>query len=68
VAEAAQAGLKVQQEMAVQWKQALAEGNQPAAAEARNQMWQAIYTLHKQLYALDNGWNDLAPRAGEPEA
>lgn len=66
VAAAAEANLAAQQAMAAQLKQALAEENPQAAAEARDQMWQAIYTLHKQLYNLGNTWNELAPRATDP--
>jgi quercetin dioxygenase-like cupin family protein len=65
VAETAQSSLAVQQAMGAQLKQAIAAGNRQAAVEARNQMWQAIYTLHKQLYALGNAWNELAPIIGD---
>jgi quercetin dioxygenase-like cupin family protein len=65
VAEAAKESLKAQQAGAAQLKQALAEGNQQAAVEARNQMWQAIYALRKQLYVLGEAWNELAPVIGD---
>jgi len=65
VAEAAQAGLAVQQEMAARLKQALQDGDEPAAVEARNRMWEAVYSLHRRLYAFDQVWNELAPRVAE---
>jgi quercetin dioxygenase-like cupin family protein len=63
VVEAAQAGLAVQQEMAARLKQAVQEGDEQAAVEARNRMWEAVYNLHQRLYAFDEVWNELAPRA-----
>lgn len=46
---------------------ALASQDQDAAVAARNAMWQTVYALHKQLYAFDALWNDVAPRV-EPQA
>jgi quercetin dioxygenase-like cupin family protein len=46
-------------------RQALAEGDIEAAAAARNTMWEALYSIHKELSALDEAWNALAPRATE---
>ena len=42
---------------------AVTAGDGQAAAEARNRMWEAVYSLHRRLYAFDEGWNELAPRA-----
>jgi hypothetical protein len=28
-------------------------------------MWEALYSIHKELSALDEAWNALAPRAAE---
>ncbi len=68
VAEVAQATAQTQTELAAKLKQALANGDNQAAIAARNGMWDAIYTLHKRLYDLDNIWNELAPRAAENQA
>jgi quercetin dioxygenase-like cupin family protein len=65
LAETAQTAADVQQAMAARLKQAIAAGDHQAAAEARDKMWAAIYTLHKQVYALGEAWNELAPRAAE---
>lgn len=46
-------------------RKALAEGDGEAAAAARNTMWEALYSIHKELAALDTVWNALAPRATE---
>lgn len=53
----------IQSEMAEQWEEALAKGDRAAVIEARNDMSDAIYSLHKCLYALDSAWNALAPLA-----
>jgi len=64
-AEAARASADVQQEMAVKLKKAIAERDEQAATEARNAMWEAIYTVHKQIYDFGHTWNALAPRVTE---
>jgi len=46
-------------------RQARAESDGESAAAARNTMWEALYSVHKELSALDAIWNDLAPRATE---
>ena len=33
-----------------------------AATAARAAMWDALSALHSQLFALDDNWNELAPR------
>lgn len=71
--KAAQAVLERAQEhltaVRAQGKNALAAigaSDRAAAVAARNAMWDAVYALHKQLYAYDAVWNDVAPRiAGE---
>lgn len=68
VAEVAQATAQTQADLAAKLKQALTDGDNQAAIAARNGMWDAIYTLHKRLYDLDNIWNELAPRAAENQA
>ena len=53
----------IQSEMAEQWEKALAKNDRAAIIDARNAMSNAIYSLHKCLYALDSAWNALAPLA-----
>lgn len=65
VAEAAAVSAQTQADMAEKLKAAIASGDEAAAITARNAMWDAIYTLHKSIYALGNAWNELAPRAAE---
>jgi quercetin dioxygenase-like cupin family protein len=62
VAEAAQACARTQQERAAQLKQALANGDAVAAAEARGAMFDALYATFQRLYDLGDVWNELAPR------
>ncbi|MEZ4729355.1 MAG: cupin domain-containing protein [Caldilineaceae bacterium] len=46
-------------------RQARADSDSESAAAARYAMWEALYSIHKELSALDAVWNDLAPRATE---
>lgn len=62
LAEAAQTSATLQQAIAEQLKQALADGDHATAAEARKAMWEAIYTTFQNAYALADVWNELAPR------
>ncbi|MFZ1753082.1 MAG: cupin domain-containing protein [Caldilineaceae bacterium] len=65
MAVTARACAVVQSEMAEQWAEAAAKGSRADVQEARNAMSNAIYNLHKCLYALDSAWNALAPLADE---
>lgn len=56
-----------QSEMAERWENAQSKGDRAAAIEARNAMSDAIYNLHKCLYALDSAWNALSPLADGEE-
>jgi len=67
VAQAARISADVQQEMAAKLKKAIAEGDEQAATEARDAMWEAIYTVYRRLYDSGSAWNALAPRATECE-
>ena len=62
VAEAAHASANIQQEMAGWLKKALAGGDPATVREARNAMWEALYTTYKNVYDLSAVWNELAPR------
>ncbi len=50
-------------QQAQNWRQAHAANNQEAAVIARNTMWNAVRSLHINLFKLDLLWNRLAPRA-----
>lgn len=65
VATAAQTVAQVQAEQAAAYRQAIARGDTDAAIAARTAMWDAISELHTRLFALDNVWNELAPRMVE---
>lgn len=67
LATEAQEAAAVQAEQAEHWRQAAAAGERDAAIAARNAMWDAVYSLHKELFALDAIWNGLAPKADEEE-
>ena len=41
---------------------ALANEDGDAARQARDEMWESVYQLHKRLYELDAIWNDLMPQ------
>ena len=50
---------------AERWRQADAAEDRDAAVTARNAMWNAVRSLHTNLFNLDLIWNRLAPRADE---
>ena len=61
----AQANLTAQTRQADVLLAALDAGDNDAAIAARNAMWDAVYALHKALYAFAPLWNETAPRAGQ---
>ena len=65
LAEVAQRHAATQQEEAERVREAIAAGDRAAAVAARNAMWDAVYALHKQLYAFDEVWNETAPRLAD---
>ena len=67
VAQAAQANAHVQKEIADKLRKAIADGDEKAAIEARNAMWEAIYTVYRRLYEFGDTWNTFAPRVTESE-
>lgn len=62
LATLAQESARQQAQAAVQLKQALAVGDDQAAQQARNTMWEGVYQTFRQLHALGDQWNTLAPR------
>ena len=65
VAQAAQASADIQRDMSAKLQQAIAEGDEQAIVAARNAMWDAIYTVYKNISDFGETWNVLAPRATE---
>jgi quercetin dioxygenase-like cupin family protein len=63
LAEAAQTNAQAQAALAEALQAALAAGDEQAATAVRGAMWETIYTLHKRLFAFDQVWNEVAPRA-----
>jgi quercetin dioxygenase-like cupin family protein len=63
--KAAQQNLEAHQAQTAQLLAAHEAGDKEAAVAARNALWDAIYAVHKQLYAFDAIWNDSGPRAGQ---
>lgn len=68
LASTVEASVATKLTMAKALRNALAENDVEAAAAARNTMWEALYSIHKELAALDGVWNELAPRAAEGTA
>ena len=65
LAEEARQAAAAHAQQAQSWRQADADQDQDAAVTARNTMWQAVRSLHTNLFKLDLLWNRLAPRADE---
>lgn len=63
--ERAQSQLEVLQSQSGEVEQALSSRDRARAVAARNAMWDAVYALHKQLYAFDVRWNEVAPRIAD---
>jgi quercetin dioxygenase-like cupin family protein len=55
-----------QEQAARDLRAALASGDRDAGRSAIDAMWQSLYATYKQLQAMENTWNELAPvAAGE---
>jgi hypothetical protein len=64
VADMAQNSAQIQEQMAAALKQALAAGDEKAAAEIRDVMWKPLLETFKKVNELAAEWNTLTPRAG----
>ena len=67
-AASAQASAQIQRAMAGALKQALAKGDEKAASDVRDVMWESLKATFKQVNELAEEWNTLAPRAGKVHA
>lgn len=66
-AQTVEATTNVQREQVVAFKQALAAGDQATALKARDAMWEALYTMYKQVYELADAWNKFTSRTADSE-
>lgn len=62
MAALAQESARQQAQAAMQLAHALAADDGAAAQQARNTMWAGVYQTFKQVHALGDQWNTLAPR------
>jgi quercetin dioxygenase-like cupin family protein len=67
VVEAAQANLARAEATAAKLRGAWQKSDNHAAVVSRNALWETVYALHKQLYALDENWNEFSPIAATNE-
>lgn len=65
--EATEAACDVQREQAAAFRQALAAGDKAATLRARDAMWEALYPMFRQMYALAGAWNALTYRTAESD-
>lgn len=64
---AVEAATEVQRKQLAAFQQSLDTKNAPAAHEARDAMWMALYPMFQAMYALANTWNTLTYRTAEPD-
>ena len=60
----AQNSAQIQEQMAAALKQALAAGDEKAAAEIRDVMWEPLLETFKKVNEMATEWNTLTPRTG----
>ncbi|MFN8441424.1 MAG: cupin domain-containing protein [Caldilineaceae bacterium] len=51
--------------LAAAYREAIAKGDKEAAIQARNAMWQAMYTVYKAMSNWGSAWNEFAARTVE---
>ena len=64
VATAARNCARIQEQCAGALKQALAAGDEKAATDIRDNMWEPLLETFKEVNGLAEEWNALAPRSG----
>ena len=67
LAESAREGAETSRQLGAQLKAALSKGDIEEATRLREGLWERLRQTHRDLYALSDRWNDLAPRAGKPD-
>lgn len=65
LADSARKGAKTSRQLGAQLKDALSNGDAEEAVQLREALWERLRQTHRDLYALSDRWNDLAPRAGK---
>lgn len=65
LADSARKGAETSRQLGAQLKDALSNGNEKEAMHLREALWERLRQTHRDLYALSDRWNDLAPRAGK---
>lgn len=65
LANSARKGAETSRQLGAQLKDALSNGNAEEAMQLREALWERLRQTHRDLYALSDRWNDLAPRAGK---
>ena len=65
LADSARKGAETSRQLGAQLKDALSNGNAEEAMQLREALWERLRQTHRDLYALSDRWNDLAPRAGK---
>ena len=65
LADSARKGAETSRQLGAQLKDALSNGNAEEAVQLREALWEGLCQTHRDLYALSDRWNDLAPRAGK---
>jgi hypothetical protein len=67
LAQTTQIARGAQRAQAEAFQRALEAGDTPAALQARDAMWEALFPLFAQVYELADAWNDLTYRTADPE-
>jgi hypothetical protein len=57
-----------QRAQAAAFQDALEAGDRPAALQARDAMWAALYPTFAQVFELAEAWNNLTYRTEDAEA
>ena len=65
LADSARKGAETNRQLSAQLKEALSNGDAEEAVQLREALWEGLRQTHRDLYALSDRWNDLAPRAGK---
>jgi len=67
LADSARKGAETSRQLGAQLKDALSNRDAEEAVQLREALWERLRQTHRDLYALSDRWNDLAPRAGKLE-
>ena len=65
LADSARKAAETSRQLGAQLKKALSNGDTEEAVQLREALWEGLRQTHRDLYALSDRWNDLAPRAGK---